>query len=95
MVERTISGYCPFNRNIDDKPGDAEEPVKLNELDELVGLVVVEMNRFHAHPQVSCLRLNYPCKNLLYFLGFKNYTNMYIFIRCVLVGYSFTVLPYY
>jgi hypothetical protein len=49
--------------NIDDEPGDTEEPVKLNELYELVGLVVVEMNRFHAHPQVGCLRLNYSCKN--------------------------------
>ncbi len=49
----------PLKCNTDDEPGDAEEPVELNELDELVGLVVVEMNRFHAHPQVGCLRLNY------------------------------------
>ncbi len=64
MVKKEPSqATVPLKCNIDDEPGDAEEPVKLNELDELVGLVVVEMNRFHAHPQVGCLRLNYPYKS--------------------------------
>ncbi len=64
MVKKEPSlATVPLKCNIDDEPGDTEEPVKLNELDELVGLVVVEVNRFHAHSKVGCLRLNYPCKS--------------------------------
>jgi hypothetical protein len=39
------------------EPGNAEESVELDKLDELVGLVVMEVDWLDADPQPHCLRL--------------------------------------
>ncbi len=54
-------------------PGDPEELVELNELDELEGLVVVEVYRLHTDPQVGRLRFHYPWYVVSISQGFSFY----------------------
>ena len=56
MTNRSCN-HSLLHIKIADEPGYPEEPVELDELYELVGLVVVEVDRFHTHAQAVGLGL--------------------------------------